>query len=172
MDSPKDGNLFFGNRLIPVPRESGVRRLVAIARVLLLAGFLAGPSWACCCGPNENRCDAPPDPLGVAIQKVRQVWQERARIELTAQPICAPSENAGDCACWKPRQADSATLVAASLPFFDPLDVGSPVVTLVPPPGRAAPPPQVRQSPPPLRPPIEREAWDQAILPLPPPFRT
>lgn len=103
---------------------------------------------------------------------VHQFWQERARLELTAQPTCLPSETSDDCICWRPRQADSAMPVAVSSPFSEPLYVRAPLIAMVPPPRRATVAPKVRQTPPPLRPPIEREAWDQALLPLPPPFRT
>lgn len=148
-----------------------MKRLLTIARVLLLAGLLIGPGWACCCGPDENRCDAPPDPLGATIERVRQAWDAQVRLGQTQAPqICAPSQDDG-CVCWKPRQPDPTLPSALVSPFFEALCVEPTLTIVIDPPRRVVPVRQVVLAPPPLRPPIEGDAWSIDLLPLPPPVR-
>lgn len=163
-----------------------MRRLALILLTLLSTLAMMGgtPAWAesCCCGTEQNQCDAPASPptgegaasLGSQLTAKARAWWSVVQLQ-AGQPklalsLCEPAAD-DSCPCLKPKEPGSSHHVAGLLQLeaFRPIERLE--IVLDPPrlPRAVAQRPPT-PLPPPLPPPSESDGWAHAQHPLPPPF--
>ena len=142
--------------------------------LVFLALFGLTPVWAtedgCCCGTSEPVCNMTIESRSpLTISEVRELLGLHPVVR-SAPALCAASDTADDCACWKPLDTPSKLQVAAFRHDFEPqaaLGVEPVYVVFKP----LRPSRTVAVTAPPWRPPIpERPGWSHALYPVPPPF--